>query len=154
MNTFLVHFQVGLKKNENNDDEWDGDEDGEEEDEEISDLIVTSDEQSCAITQSDESKTALEKGYVIVLKYCPNPCGNPGESDGNLKNFAGSPMCLRTCSCPKNYVMGKDGKCKEMKQEFKDIINKNYEEKIKEEKYSRRDKREYIILYYCTLSRI
>ena len=69
--------------------------------------------------------------YILVVKYCPNPCGK--ESDSN------NPMCIRTCSCPKNFVLNKDGKCIKMPQTVKENISKIGEGSLSDYSKSRRD---------------
>lgn len=83
---------------------------------------------SCSVTPS------IGKNYTIILKYCNLPCGHPS----NLQ----SPMCLRTCSCPKNHVL-RAGECKPMEMSTKELINGNSGNDIANEKSSPRDKRKH-----------
>ena len=119
-----------MKKRETDDsyEDQDGDDDYDYEDEE--DLQVLSADLACPLDQDQTKKDNLNKTYILILKYCPNACGR--TSDAN------NPMCIRTCSCPNNFVLDKDGKCVKMPQTIKDKINKN-EEVIREGRSQRKE---------------
>ena len=106
-----------MKKRETDD----GTDDQEEEDDydydDEEDLQVLSADLACPLDQDQTKKDNLNKTFILVLKYCPHACGR--VSDVN------NPMCIRTCSCPNNFVLDKDGKCIKMPQTIKDRINKN-----------------------------
>ena len=89
------------------------------------------DDLACSIVQPTEKKEALEKKYVLVLKHCPLACGKEASS----KN----PMCIRTCSCPKNFVMDTNGKCQKMPQTIKNKIDDNSKGSLDNQNESRRD---------------
>ena len=125
----IILKQVGLKKRETDD----GTDDQEEDDydyEDEEDLQVLSADLACPLDQDQTKKDNLNKTFILVLKYCPNACGK--ASDAN------NPMCIRTCSCPNNLVLDKDGKCVKMPQTIKDKINKN-EEVIREGRSQRKE---------------
>ena len=54
--------------------------------------------------------------YIKVIKYCHKPCGTSFAKD--------DPMCIRTCLCPKNHVVTKDGGCKLLNATMISKLNK------------------------------
>ena len=118
---FILLKQVGLKERETDDGSEDQEEGDDYDYEDEEDLQVLSADLACPLDQDPAKKDNLNKTFILVLKYCPNACGK--ASDVN------NPMCIRTCSCPKNFVLNKEGKCIKMPQTIKDKINKNEEAK-------------------------
>ena len=86
---------------------------------------------ACKLDPSQAKKDALNKTHILVVKYCPDPCGRASDSN--------NPMCIRTCSCPKNFVLNKDGKCIKMTQDVIQNITKIGEGSLAEQSKSRRD---------------
>ena len=86
---------------------------------------------ACPIVQTTEQKDALNKSYVLVLKHCPLACGKTASLD--------NPMCIRTCNCPTNFVMDKNGKCQKMPQSVKIEIDHNSQKSMDNQNDSRRD---------------
>lgn len=72
---------------------------------------------------NNDNKDILKKksNYVKVLKYCPRPCGTSFQPN--------DPMCIRTCLCPQNHFVTKEGKCirlnESMSQEIRKRVMKN-----------------------------
>ena len=100
---------------------------------------------ACKLDPSQAKKDALIKTYILVVKYCPEPCGKASDSN--------NPMCIRTCSCPKNLVLNKDGKCVKMTQNVIQNITKIGEGSLAEESKSRRDLGNFSSCYhyvFCT----
>ena len=66
----------------------------------------------------DETPTnALSSSnYITVIKYCHKPCGTSFTKH--------DPMCIRTCLCPKNHVVTKDGGCKLLNATMISKLNK------------------------------
>ena len=75
------------------------------------------DNQTCKKKTTTKTQDGLCQRFAIVIEYCQLPCGRPGD--------AGNPMCIRTCSCPKNYMLTKEKTCKQMSAEIRDKINNN-----------------------------
>ena len=86
---------------------------------------------ACKLDPSQAKKDALNQTHILVVKYCPDPCGKASDSN--------NPMCIRTCSCPKNFVLNKDGKCIKMTQAVRQNITKIGEGSLAEQSKSRRD---------------
>ena len=81
-------------------------EDGEDED----DIFIgslSSEPNTCNFDGISSSTSSSQK-YLKVIKYCQNPCEASFQPT--------DPMCIRTCLCPKNSVLTKDGKCKAMNE--------------------------------------
>ena len=77
----------------------DEDEDG------IDDILTENVPQEKNTCNFDEPTSTLStSNYITVIKYCHTPCGTTFTKD--------DPMCIRTCLCPKNHVVTKDGGCK------------------------------------------
>ena len=78
----------------------DEDEDG------IDDILtenVPQEKNTCSFDQTANSSSS-SPSYIKVIKYCHTPCGTSFTKE--------DPMCIRTCLCPKNHVVTKDGGCK------------------------------------------
>ena len=82
-------------------------------------LELTTNDQTCSINQSSENSG---QRFIIVLKYCQLPCGRSADRT--------NPMCIRTCSCPKNYMLTDSGECKKMTDKIRTKINSNSERAI------------------------
>ena len=104
-------------------------EDDEEDDSDYDDeaLQLRPDDLACQINQNPVKQEALKQKYVLVLKHCPLACGKSNR------------MCIRTCNCPKGFVMNSDGRCKKMPEKIKIEITENSGKSIVNEKESRRD---------------
>jgi len=125
------NFCVGLKKRETDDGSDDDEDDDYDYDDDDEVLQEQSDEMACKLDPSQTKKDALNKTHILVVRYCPDPCGKASDSN--------NPMCIRTCSCPKNFVLNKDGKCIKMTQNVKQSIIKIGDESLAEQSKSRRD---------------
>ena len=111
-----------MKKRIIDDGSYDDAEDDYDYDDDDEALQVRPDELACPLSQNPTKKAALNQSHILVLKYCPNACG----MNSDPKN----PMCIRTCSCPKNFVLGKDGRCKQMDQSIIAVINGNAQQSL------------------------
>ena len=58
--------------------------------------------------EETSSSVPVSKDYVKVLKYCSRPCGTSFQPN--------EPMCIRTCLCPKNHVVTKEGNCMKLNE--------------------------------------
>ena len=93
-------------------DTLDEDEDG------VDDIFTENVPQEKNTCYFDETPTnALSSSnYITVIKYCHKPCGTSFTKH--------DPMCIRTCLCPKNHVVTKDGGCKLLNATMISKLNK------------------------------
>ena len=107
------NFQVGLKyiggddeniENSNKDSEVSEEEENDDldYDDDYDDIQLTTSNR-CQFGDTSSSILPSSRKYEKVLKYCPRPCGSSFQPN--------DPMCIRTCLCPKNQVVTKEGNC-------------------------------------------